>query len=132
MHFDSFLASIGLRHGGDADERVALNVGHRALGGGDDGGAVLERNIRFLSTLARNDQIIAVNLFKCAAHPGRCVFRKRSDASLVAGYAANTRTTVESFLLGDIYSSLSFAHLLARYETRMLACVRSQLLDHVT
>jgi hypothetical protein len=51
VNFNGLLSTIRLRHGGDADERIALYVRHRALGDRDNGSAVLERNVGFLAAL---------------------------------------------------------------------------------
>src|SRR6185437_8533727 len=52
MHFDSFLGPIGLRHGGDADERVALNDRHRAFSNRYDRSDVLKPTIGLLPALS--------------------------------------------------------------------------------
>ena len=64
VNFNRLLSPIRLRHGGDANERVALYIRHRALGDRDDGSAVLERNVGFLAALRRNCQVIAVHFFE--------------------------------------------------------------------
>ena len=81
VNFNRLLSPIRLRHCGDADEGVALDVRHRALSDRDDRSAILERDVGFLAALGRNCQVVTVHFLKRTAHSAGRVLRKRAECS---------------------------------------------------
>ena len=76
MHFHSLDRAVRLRHCGDADERVVLDVGHRPLHGRDDRGTVFELDCSRRAASRFDRERIAVHLIERTTQPrGRRVFR---------------------------------------------------------
>ena len=90
-YFHCFDSTVWLRHSGDANERVHLNVRHRALGDRDYRGIVfkLDGGRRPASCFDRDR--VAVHLIDRAAHPRRCgVVRQAGSCAKHTGRQCST------------------------------------------
>jgi hypothetical protein len=89
--FHCFDRTVWLWHGGDADERVHLNVRHRALGNRDHGSIVFKLDGGGRSASCFDCERIAVHLIDRTAHPRwRGILRKAGSCAEHTGDQCST------------------------------------------